>query len=386
MGHSHVNLAMDHRQEEGGSMQTAGALPDCYRSLVEDSSFGFFVCDAENGRFLFLNRRACDLLGYSVADTRGVCIWDIIVPEERPLFKERLKDMIRGRPVIPDHRTYTVFRNDLNTFRAELSKKAVIYLQKPAIQGTLKDVTDYEQFQKKLEYVQRLDTIAVMSDGLADRLLNAVAVIRNNLDQAGPLAEAVPELVKHMAQIQGAARLINSLAQRLTLFSRGGAFSPVPIDLNQFINDLMPLFRCTVRPAIKLVDRLTPDLPAVQADPANLQSVLSAVLANAEEAINGKGRIIFSTALETVDPHWAASNPGVEPGQYVVIGVKDNGVGMNEATRRKVCEPYFSTKFHGRGLGMAAVYGVVKRHHGWLSIESQPGKGTWVRIHLPAAA
>jgi CheY-like chemotaxis protein len=113
--------------------------------------------------------------------------------------------------------------------------------------------------------------------------------------------------------------------------------------------------------------------------------VLSALLSNASEAIDGKGRISISTKNERIDKAFARKHPGMKPGCYITLTVQDDGKGMNEQTRRKVFEPFFTTKFQGRGLGMAAVYGIVKNHDGWISVESEIGKGTSVRIYLPAA-
>ncbi|MBT3260203.1 MAG: response regulator, partial [Deltaproteobacteria bacterium] len=85
-----------------------------------------------------------------------------------------------------------------------------------------------------------------------------------------------------------------------------------------------------------------------------------------------------------VDEDFAKENPGLKPGRYVCLAVEDNGMGMDEETRNGIFEPFFTTKFQGRGMGMAAVYGIVKNHDGWISVDSEPGKGTVVRIYLPA--
>jgi two-component system, cell cycle sensor histidine kinase and response regulator CckA len=111
--------------------------------------------------------------------------------------------------------------------------------------------------------------------------------------------------------------------------------------------------------------------------------VLSAVVTNAAEAIEGRGRIIITTETKEVEEGFAKYRPGLTPGRYVCLMVQDDGTGMDAETRRKIFEPFFTKKFLGRGLGMAAVYGIVKNHGGWISVDSQLGKGTVVRIYFP---
>ena len=363
----------------------ANATPDRYRSLVEDSSYGFFAFDAESGLLLFLNSRACDLLDYLPEDIKTLRFWELIALDQREAFIERCQAQLEGQAVTPDRFTYTLVRKDLSTFRAEISKKLVIFKGIRVFQGTIKDVTDYERFQQKLEHAQRLDTIAVMADGLADSLLNAVSVVQQNVDQIEAAYGADLDLIKHVAQIKGATRQIDRLSKKLLAFSRGGYSNPVLIDLNAFIAEIMPLLRQTLKRSVRLTFQPAPERPTIRADAVNLQTALSAVVANAEEAIIDKGQIIISTETKVVDPAWSMRNPDLKPGRYVGIGIEDNGTGMDAFTVKRVCEPYFTTKFHGRGLGMAAVYGIVKRHQGWLSIQSALNQGTWIRLYFPAA-
>jgi CheY-like chemotaxis protein len=122
----------------------------------------------------------------------------------------------------------------------------------------------------------------------------------------------------------------------------------------------------------------------VKADLAQLQMVLSAILSNASEAIEGEGRIKISAKNQEIDEPYANSYPGLKPGSYVSLTVEDDGTGMDEETKSRIFKPFFTTKFQGRGLGMAAVFGIIKNHGGWISVDSELGKGTTVRIFLPA--
>jgi len=126
------------------------------------------------------------------------------------------------------------------------------------------------------------------------------------------------------------------------------------------------------------------DILNVEADRTQMQMALLAIVANANEAIEGPGRIRISIRQMDLDQESIKDHPGLTPGPYVCLSIEDDGKGMDEETRRRIFDPFFTTHFMGRGLGMAAVYGIIKGHDGWISVDSEPGKGTVVRIYLPA--
>jgi PAS domain S-box-containing protein len=357
--------------------------PERYRSLVEDSPNGFYSFDAAGGYFLFLSARARTLLGLTPEEAAGLRIWELIASQERPVFMERLKALSADIPLIPDRFTYTIRRRDFSRVRIEIGMHLTEFEGAAVVQGTLKDMTDHEAFQIKFEEAQCLNMVAIMADGIADRLDNAVSVIRQNIDSIEATSLVSVELLKHIAQIKGAGRQIDRLTQKLLSFARGGMYRPARLNLNEVLAGLVPLFRHAIKPSIRL--KFTPacELPDVMADPAGLQTMLAAVITNADEAIANKGRILICTELKDTDEHWALHNPDLKPGRYVGVTIQDTGSGMDQGTLRRVCEPYFSTKFQGRGLGMAAVYGIIRRHNGWIGIDSTPKRGTCVSIYLP---
>jgi len=138
------------------------------------------------------------------------------------------------------------------------------------------------------------------------------------------------------------------------------------------------------RSEIRISTDLPEDLPTVRDDTPHLQMMMTAVVANAVEVIDGRGRILIMTRKTDPEPFFFDCNADLKPGNYVCLSIADTGKGMDEPTRKRVCEPFFTTKLHSRGLGMAAVYGMVKKQGGWLSIQNEPGRGTIVSIYLQA--
>jgi CheY-like chemotaxis protein len=184
--------------------------------------------------------------------------------------------------------------------------------------------------------------------------------------------------------MNNAAQRMVHLTNQLLAYARGGKYWPTNISLSEFVEETLPMIQQKIGPAIGVKTNLSNDILNVEADMTQMHMVLSAVLINAAEAIEGQGQIIIRTSNKEIDEGIAKYNPGLKPGRYSCLTVQDNGKGMDAETKRKIFEPFFTRKFQGRGLGMAAVYGIVKNHGGWISVESQLGKGTVVRIYLPA--
>ena len=145
----------------------------------------------------------------------------------------------------------------------------------------------------------------------------------------------------------------------------------------------LPLIRHAVKPDVQIQTDLSDSAGNIEADLTQMQMILSAVVMNSVEAADGNGTIRITTRNEEIEAGFAGGQLDLQPGSYVVLTIEDDASGMSEETRARVFEPFFTTKFHGRGLGMAAVYGIINNHHGFISVDSELGKGTVVRIYLP---
>jgi two-component system cell cycle sensor histidine kinase/response regulator CckA len=152
-----------------------------------------------------------------------------------------------------------------------------------------------------------------------------------------------------------------------------------------FVRDTLPLLQHTLDPSIKIESHLPADILKTKGDTSQFLMILSAVLSNAAEAMEGNGRIRIACRNKLMTKEKAKVFPGLLlPGPYVILTIEDSGSGMDEKTIKRVFEPFYTTKLVGRGLGLAAVYGIVKNHGGWITVESKVGRGTTVSIYLPA--
>ncbi|MFC1823680.1 nitrogen regulation protein NR(II) [Thermodesulfobacteriota bacterium] len=231
-----------------------------------------------------------------------------------------------------------------------------------------------------LDQSRSMGAIATLAGGIAHQFNNALLGIAGNIDL---LSVDLPEdkhIEKYLEPMKSSVRRMTQLTDQLLAYARGGKYQPKNISLINLVQKTLPTLRRKLEPSISVEAALHENTPNVEADSAQMEMVLSALVTNAAEAIKGSGHITILTSK-----HGGGGNDAqFKPGPCACLEIRDSGQGMTEETRSRIFEPFFSTKFHGRGLGMAAVFGVVQNHQGWISVQSSPGQGTRVSIYLPA--
>lgn len=242
-----------------------------------------------------------------------------------------------------------------------------------------------ERLRERLLQIQKLESLGILAGGIAHDFNNLLAGILGNA--AAALAELPPggEGRGALSDVIVGARRATELTQQMLAYAGRASSQPRSLDLSEQVRNLLAELQPGVRD--RLVLRLEGALPPVRGDPDQLRQVLLALFANAREALDVKGGTIsFSTRLVELGPAAGEGFAGgtvLPPGWYAQLEISDDGAGMDEPTRARAFDPFFSTKFAGRGLGLAAVLGIVRAHRGGVRVRSAPGAGTSVEILLP---
>jgi two-component system sensor histidine kinase EvgS len=232
---------------------------------------------------------------------------------------------------------------------------------------------------------QKMESVGRLAGGVAHDFNNKLMTIMANaqlcqLDLAPehPVREYVDEIVQCAEQSA-------SLTRQLLAFARKQTIEPDVLDLNDAVAGMMKLLQRLIGENIRLVWKPGPSLWPVLMDPSQLDQILANLAVNARDAIGGPGMVTVETANLAVDKAYAARHADAEPGDYVTLTVADDGCGMGEEVLGHLFEPFFTTKEMGKGtgLGLATVYGIVRQNRGFITVASEPGKGSTFKMHVP---
>jgi PAS domain S-box-containing protein len=340
------------------------------------------ITEAKTGRLIDVNDKYCELTCYERPELIGRTTPELgFYPQgDRERLVRELESSGEARGL------EMKFKIKGGTILTVLMFARVIQIEgEPYILNVLTDVTERRRLRAQIEQARKMEAIATLAAGIAHEFNNALTGIIGNLDLLELVLPSNDQTGNYLKPIKTSAFRMARLTSQLLAYAREGKYQPRTFSLSDFVDDILPVLRHAIDPGIRLETDLPHNVLPVEADPTQMQMVLSAVVANAAEAIEGKGRIRVSTGNEEIIEEAGRQHPDLTPGAYVRLRVDDDGKGMDENTRARMFEPFFTTKFHGRGLGMAAVYGIVKNHNGSIEVDSQLGKGTVVRIYLPAA-
>ncbi|GMU63806.1 MAG: hypothetical protein AMXMBFR36_00800 [Acidobacteriota bacterium] len=236
---------------------------------------------------------------------------------------------------------------------------------------------------------QKLESLGLLAGGIAHDFNNLLSTVSGHAELA---AEELPEgspARPHLAAVRAAARRGATLTRQLLAYAGKRETAVEPLDLGRLVAGIGELLRVSIPKPVELVFAIEPDLPEVRGEPAQLQQVVLNLLTNAADAIGERpGRIAVDVSARRLESEELAAfqGDGLAAGEFVVLEVADTGCGMDEATRARIFDPFFSTKGSGRGLGLAALIGILRAHDAGVAIDSAPGRGTRFRIALPALA
>ncbi len=251
------------------------------------------------------------------------------------------------------------------------------------------DFTTRKRAEDQLRQAQKMEAVGQLTGGIAHDFNNVLTVIIGNAEVMAGALPADAKLQEDLSELLAAAQRGATMIQRLLQFSRRGLLSMQPVLPGDVVSSLSDLLRRLLPETIqiKLAD-ITGPADTILADTGAVEQMLMNLCTNARDAMPEGGALRIECERTWLDEGYHATHPWVKPGDYVSIAVTDTGTGMDEHTKRKVFEPFFSTKpaSKGTGLGMAMVYGLMKEHNGMVHVYSELGQGTTVKLYFPVAA
>lgn len=358
------------------------------RAVLDTAVDGVILIDAR-GTVLMFNPACERLFGFRAAEVLGQNVKMLMPSPYRDEHDGYVESYHRtgvrkiigiGREVVGQRKDGTTFPMDLSVGEAKQEGETVFV-------GIIHDITERKRTEEQLVQAQKMETVGQLSGGIAHDFNNLLTVIIGNADELSEALRARPDLKQLSDVIITCGQSGAELTRRLLAFGRRQTLQPAAIDCNRMVGNMQNLLRRTLREDVEIRTMLDPALAAAFADPGQLESAILNLALNAQDAMPGGGSLTLSTADAVLDRDYTQQHPEVGAGQYIMIAITDDGTGMTPEVKQRAFEPFYTTKEVGKGsgLGLSMVYGFVKQSNGHVSIYSEPGLGTTVRLYLPVA-
>ncbi|QIO32847.1 PAS domain S-box protein [Bradyrhizobium sp. 1(2017)] len=348
-------------------------------AIVETAVDGVILFDAQD-RILLFNPACERLFGYRANEVMGRNV-GMLMPEPAAGSDNPARHFATGGEAVGQHRDGSTFPMDLSVGKARQDGELIFV-------GIIHDLTARKLTEQQLQQAQKMETVGQLSGGIAHDFNNLLTVIIGNAEHLSEQLKVRPDLKRFADDICQSGERGAELTQRLLAFSRRQLLQPQMIDCRGLLDSMFKLLKRTLREDIEIRTSSGPGTIMAFADRAQLESAVLNLALNAQDAMPAGGHLTLSTELTAIDDDYRALHPEVASGAYALISVTDDGEGMTVDVIARAFEPFFTTKEVGKGsgLGLSMVYGFAKQSGGHVSIYSEPGLGTTVRIYLPHAA
>jgi PAS domain S-box-containing protein len=365
------------------------------KKIMQGSSNSLVVLDL-SGNIQMLNRRFETLSGCSREELLGRRFCDLFAGSTRTQTETELSR------VSSEGAGSINFETELCR-RDGVARSLVCNAEALSTEGTisgvvvsLDDATDRikaEEERLALErhflQAQKLESLGVLAGGIAHDFNNILAIIMGYCCSIKDDIDPTSASADYARKIEGAANRAGDLCRQMLSYAGKDELRHSLINMNVLVDEMVKMLHSAIKKNVR-IDMALLDVPAITADSSQIQQIVMNLIINAVEAIgdgNGTIRIVLNQAdIAEGQAHNDFTGRSSHPGTYVCLEVSDNGCGMDEETQKRIFEPFYTTKFTGRGLGMSATLGIIKSHDGILQLSSEPGIGTTFKVYLPVPA
>ena len=368
-----------------------------FRGLVETTLDWIWETDTED-RYTYASPRVGQLLGYEPDEVIGRKPYDFMPPEEARRVQAEFARFANERQSFFGLENVNVHKNGhLVVLETNGMPHFNAQGHLTGYRGIDRDITERKhtenerlEFERRLLQSQKLESLGVLAGGIAHDFNNLLTTILGNASLVSVSLDPADSARRSVDDIVEASKRAAELCRQMLAYAGKGQFKIEQIDLNSLAQGIVRLLEASISKKATLHLALAANLPALLGDATQIRQILLNLVINASEAIGeGGGSITVSTGESDLSlPElratlWGESLP---TGHYVWMEVADTGQGMDAATQARIFEPFFTTKFTGRGLGLSALMGIIRAHHGTISLHSEPGKGTTFRVIFPAVS
>lgn len=346
-----------------------------YRAIVDSAAEGIILADAATRMVVEVNAAMAAIAGLSEEELIGRTVDSLLEPDDAVATE------------LVGHNEGRIPRGDGDERIVEYTSSTIHHQGAEVLCFVLRDVTERRRLEARLRQAEQYESLGVLAGGIAHDFNNLLMVVLGNANLIRAENGLPGPIVQSLEQIETAAEQAAGLTRQMLAFAGLTALGARPVRLDLLAAEAAERARAWLPAGATLRCDTSPAVPMVEGDEEHLRQLLENLLRNAAEAIGNDGSIrVAVTQVNERDPDADIDHlpPDRPPGGYVALEVADTGHGIDPADRPRVFEPFFSTRFVGRGLGLAVVAGIVRAHHGALRLTSEPERGTVVRLLFPA--
>lgn len=392
--HATISMALFRHEAETRLRKMDSWLASTLESIGE----AVIATDRE-GRVLYLNPVAENITGSRLEDIVGVPVSEMLVlqsqsgtggvenPVQQVLATETVVSLEGGLILFGRRDTHTAVRGTAAPTRDRTGRVTGTVVVLHDCTSEESERKERERLNAKLVETQKLESLGVLAGGVAHDFNNLLTSMLGNVDLVRSELPPDSDHVEMLLEVDQAARRAAELCKQMLAYSGHGRFILDRVDLSEFIRQKESLLTVSMGKSVVLKFDLADELPAIEADVSQLDQVLLNLVTNAAESIGDQpGEITVKTGVVRADREYFAAitgSPNLAPGSYVNLVISDTGEGMDDDLLPNIFDPFYSTKFTGRGLGLSAVQGIVRGHGGAISVSSAPGEGAIFSVLFP---
>ncbi|MEK7309522.1 MAG: ATP-binding protein, partial [Planctomycetota bacterium] len=389
LGYGIANLRA--RKKQAQTNQALEQSEKKYHNLVEHALVGVYQTTLQ-GEILYANNALIRMFGYDSLE-EFIKIGAIAQYKE-PSERQRLIKSLKQDGFVNNFESQFVTRTG-QTKNVIVSAK----LEGATIVGMVRDITEHKKLEAQLVQAQKLESVGTLAGGIAHDFNNMLGAIKGFAELSLMDTDKTSPIYDYLKHIVTSTDRAGILTRQLLIFSRSHSAELQPLNLNENITNMLKMLTRLIGEDIKIETKLAPDIATIKADAGNIEQVLMNLCVNARDAIHTSattegspvgmpkgGTITIKTENVAIDEKYCELNIESHCGNFVMLTVADTGSGMTKEVMEHIFEPFYTTKPQGKGtgLGLSVVYGIVKKHNGWINVYSELGQGAVFKIYLPA--
>jgi len=356
-----------------------------FRATFEQAAVGVAHVRPD-GRWLRVNQKLCDIVGYSREELLERTFQDLTHPDDLEDDLGGTRQLLAGQTQV-HAKEKRYLHKDGSTIWINLTSSLICTPsgEPDYFISVIQDITQRKNLEEQYRQAQKMEAVGQLTAGIAHDFNNLLTSINGFAELVQLQLSPNDPLNKMVGRILTSGQRAASLVSQLMAFSRKQIINPKVLDLNEVVKHIDKMLQRIIGEHIDLQTTLSPELWPVEVDPTQFEQVIVNLAVNARDAMPDGGSLIIETTNTVLDERYAATHFQVEAGEYVQLSVSDTGIGISKEVQDRIFEPFFTTKAvgQGTGLGLATIYGIVKQNKGSVWVYSEVGQGTTFKIYLP---